>query len=107
MAGLWNRWVNYTTGEEISSFAVITTEANDLMRHIHDRMPVLLPRADARHWLDTSIALPDRLALLKPYPAHEMEAYEVTREVNKTIHDYPQLLEPVGERLRVQAGAGL
>jgi len=104
MAGLWNRWTNYETGEEIPTFAVITTEANEFMKLIHDRMPVVLPQESALQWIDKQMVLEKQLSLLQPYDATQMEAFEVTREVNKTINDYPQLLEPVGETIRLQPG---
>lgn len=102
MAGIWNRWTNYETGEEIPTFAIITTEGNELMHSIHERMPVILPQPSALQWLDVQTG--NQLSLLRPYDPAQMEAFEVTREVNKTIHNYPQLVEPLGEVLRIQAG---
>ncbi len=106
MAGIWNRWVNYATGEEIATFAIITTEANELMHAIHDRMPVILDNENALRWLDPAVPLAQKLQLLRPYDAAHMEAFEVGMEVNKTIHNYPQLLEPTGDVLRLQTGTG-
>ncbi len=106
MAGIWNRWVNHATGEEIATFAIITTEANELMQPIHDRMPVILDSENALRWIDPAVPLAQKLAMLKPYDATGMEAFEVGKEVNKTIHNYPQLLEPTGDVLRLGAGAG-
>ncbi len=93
MAGIWNRWVNYSTGEEIATFAIITTEANELMHAIHDRMPVILDNTDALRWIDPAVPLAQKLPMLKPYDAAGMEAFEVGKEVNKTIHDYPRLIQ--------------
>ncbi len=104
MAGIWNRWTNYETGEEIPTFAIITTDANELMQLIHERMPVIFPQESALQWVDKQAQLEQQLALLQPYDATEMEAFEVTRDVNKTINDYPQLLEPIGEAIRLQPG---
>ena len=105
MAGIWNRWTNYATGEIIHSFAIITTEANELMHGIHERMPVILPQDKALQWIEKQTDVKPQLNLLQPYAANEMEAFEVTREVNKTVNDYPQLLEPLGNPIRVQVGA--
>lgn len=103
MAGIWNKWTNYETGEEIPTFAIITIEANEFMQLLHERMPVLLPQNNALEWISSGQPQANRLALLQPYASTAMEAYEVTKEVNKTIHDYPQLLEPVSETIRLQA----
>lgn len=105
MAGIWNRWTNYTTGEEISSFAIITTEANELMGAIHERMPVILSSEQAADWINSSLSIDKQKALLAQYDSEQMEAYEVTREVNKAYNDYPQLLEPLGDFIRIQTGS--
>ena len=77
-AGLW-----FGEGGE-RSFVIITTEPNEIAKPIHDRMPaILLPEHEDR-WLDPDESEPDRLAsLLGPYPAREMEAYPVSKAVNR------------------------
>ena len=87
--------------------ALLTTEANDLMRPIHDRMPVILHRADFEPWLtaDPDAAF-DLHALLRPYPANLMTAWPVSPLVNTPRNDGPQLAEPVkpadpGEQYRL------
>ncbi len=59
-AGLWSVWRD-PDGNAISSCAIITTTANDLLRPIHDRMPVILPRDMEGFWLDRSVEEPARL----------------------------------------------
>ena len=54
-------------GAEIKSCAIITTEANELLKDVHDRMPVVLPREKENLWLDPDAELSRLLALLKPY----------------------------------------
>ncbi len=91
-AGLWETWKN---GEEIRSCAIITTEANDLMGEIHHRMPVILPPENYGAWLDPDFDEKEALtALLKPYPSDEMEAYAVSRRVNKPANNDPNVVEP-------------
>lgn len=93
-AGLWERWTS-PTGEQISTCTIITTKPNELMRDIHQRMPVILNREQERIWLDRTA---DRNALeqcLRPYPAEEMEAYEVSRAVNSPRSDGRELIEKV------------
>ncbi len=91
-AGLWETWQN---GEEIRSCAIITTEANDLMGEIHHRMPVILPPENYGVWLDQGFDEKEALSdLLRPYPSEEMEAYEVSRKVNKPSNNEPSVIEP-------------
>jgi putative SOS response-associated peptidase YedK len=92
-AGLWESWGK--NGEEIHSCTIITTEANDLMSEIHHRMPVILPPEDHAMWLDPDFDEKEPLTtLLKPYPADAMEAYPVSRKVNKPSNNEPSVLEP-------------
>jgi putative SOS response-associated peptidase YedK len=91
-AGLWETWKD---GEEIRSCTIITTEANDLMKEIHHRMPVILPPEDYDMWLDPDFEEKEALtSLLKPYRADAMEAYPVSRRVNKPSNNEPSVVEP-------------
>ena len=94
-AGLWENW-NKGEGGEIHSCAIITTDANDLMREIHHRMPVIMPPEYYELWLDPAVREPERLLpLLEPYPAADMEAYPVSRRVNSPSNDEPGCVERV------------
>jgi putative SOS response-associated peptidase YedK len=91
-AGLWETWKD---DEEIRSCTIITTGANDLMEEIHHRMPVILHPEDSALWLDPDFDEKEPLTtLLKPYPADAMEAYPVSRRVNKPSNNEPSVLEP-------------
>ena len=97
-AGLWDHWTG-PEGEAITSFTIIITAANDCVRPIHDRMPVILGPDDHESWLGERGA-PSRTKLaimLRPYPAELMRAYPVSRDVNSPANDSPDLLEGVGE----------
>ena len=99
-AGLWDAWRD-PNGEVVRSCTIITTAANDLLRPIHDRMPVILPRELESLWLDRGIQDPAALGdILTPYPTNAMGAYEVASLVNSPANDGPELVVPVG-----QAGA--
>jgi putative SOS response-associated peptidase YedK len=93
-AGLWEHWQG-AEGETLQSCALVTTEANALMRPIHDRMPVILPEDDYARWLDPSLVAPESLLpLLRPYPSEAMEAYRVSTYVNSPTHDAPLCVQP-------------
>ncbi len=96
-AGLWDRWRG-GDGETIESFTIIVTEANALLRPIHDRMPVILDPADYAAWLEAGPeAVPYLKDLLRPYPAEMMTAYPVDPRVGNPRHDDPALIEPLSD----------
>lgn len=91
-AGLYDLWRD-PDGQTVQSYTIITTEPNDLMSTIHNRMPVILRREDEDEWLDPENAEPEHLLpLLRPYPAGEMAAYPVSRLVNSPMNDAPDVL---------------
>jgi putative SOS response-associated peptidase YedK len=93
-AGLWETWSG--DGEPIESCAIITTEANDLSRAIHDRMPVILRGDEAEAWLDPDVEDAKALVpLLRPFPAEEMVAFPVSTRVNKVSDNDADLIKPV------------
>jgi putative SOS response-associated peptidase YedK len=85
-AGVWDRWTNPETKELIRSFSVVTTKANSLLEKIHNtrkRMPVILPREREKSWLDHSLGKDVLQQLLQPYDPGEMEAFPVSKFINK------------------------
>ena len=100
-AGIWDSWVNQDTGEITKSFSIITTVANELLQKIpHHRSPVILPRKHEQAWLDSDIPLTDVTRLLKPYPSELMNAYPIDPAIKNPRKDGPELITPVGERIR-------
>jgi putative SOS response-associated peptidase YedK len=94
-AGLWEHW-QPSAGDPIESCTIITTEPNDLMAPIHNRMPVILDRTAYDQWLDPTFQQTELLKpLLRPYPSEELTAYLVSILVNNPRHDVPQCLESV------------
>jgi len=94
-AGLWETWTS-PEGEEIQRCTIITTEANELLKPIHDRMPVILTREAEAVWLDPTIQDPERLLpLLMPYLTEEMEVYPVSAKVNNPENDGPECIKPL------------
>jgi len=93
-AGLWETWKS-SEGNIVESCAIITTTANNLVRKVHDRMPVVLHPAQYDAWLADESPEDFLLQLLAPYPADEMEAFRVSREVNSPRNDIPACLQPI------------
>ena len=93
-AGLWSYWEK---GEEpITSATIITTEANDLVGQIHDRMPVIIGKNDWEKWLSTETKPEELKSLLKPFPSEEMDTYEISKKVNNPENDFPEIIEKAG-----------
>ena len=92
-AGLWERWNQ--GDQQIESCTVITTEGNELMQPIHDRMPVILSPDDFDMWLDPTFQnRPPLEQLLKPLPHDLMKATIVSNHVNKVANDDPGCILP-------------
>jgi putative SOS response-associated peptidase YedK len=92
-AGLWDRWKNPETSEPVTSCTIIVTDANALTRPIHDRMPVILEKADFGPWLNGAAGA----ELLKPAADYRLRMLPVSRRVNKTGtgDDDPTLIDEV------------
>jgi len=87
-AGLWEGWTDPESGESLESATIIVTTANERLRPIHDRMPVILDPEDYAAWLDPRASERDPLlALLKPYAAEALIGYPVSRRVNRPQED--------------------
>ncbi len=98
-AGLWERWrvpenialprslKNAAPGDAIETCTVLTTQANDAMKPIHHRMPVILPEEAFAPWLDGE-DLP-----LDPYPSKAISVRPVSRWVNNAAHDDARCIE--------------
>lgn len=92
MAGIWESWKSQQ-GETLHSFSIITTAANNLLKPIHHRMPVILPPQHERLWLEAA-PLHQLEELLQPFPPEQMKAYPVSMLVNKVQNNGPELVRP-------------
>jgi len=93
MAGIWDTWKD-SEGTILRSFSIITTEANELMQPIHDRMPVILLPEYEKEWLQGSDAI-TLLNFLKPFPSELMEAYPISMLVNSPLNDSPEVIKRI------------
>lgn len=97
-AGLYDIWKDPKDGKEISSYTIITTQANGVVGKIHERMPVILHKEDEEEWLNPDTIEPERLLkFLKPFPDDEMQSFAVSSAVNNPRVDTADLIKPVGQ----------
>jgi putative SOS response-associated peptidase YedK len=83
-------------GKPIESCTILTTDADALLKDIHNRMPVILQPSDYDLWLDPGMTDPIKLAdLLKPFDGRRMRIYPVSSTVNKVGNDGPECAEEV------------
>lgn len=96
-AGLWARWQEPDKGPR-DTFTILTTDANELIRPLHDRMPVILDPKDFDLWLDPKIEDRDRLQpLLAPFDSGQMDTFPVSRAVNSPAYDSADCIAPLVE----------
>ena len=93
-AGIWST-VHDLSGAPYTTFAILTTEANELVAQIHDRMPVILHARDEAAWLDQRYPLDEAQALLAPFPAALLTLHEVSPRVNSPGYNTPDALHPI------------
>ena len=106
MAGLWESWQDKNASDSeatdseatqsVETCSVLTTEANELMRPLHDRMPVILDPPNLDFWLDNQFENRNKLQeILVPYAAGGLRAWPVSTLVNKPGNDNPRCIEPI------------
>lgn len=99
-AGLWDEWIDKSTGEAVRSCSIITTVSNDVTAAIgHKRSPVILHEKDYKKWLNTSRRLDEVTGLLEPYPGNWMNAYPVSDRMKSGRENDRDLLEPTGDHV--------
>ncbi len=93
MAGIYDLWTN--GGKDLITFSILTTQANEAVKAVHDRMPVILNGQGEEAWLTKGVLSEDELHdLFTPYPAEEMDIYQVSDLVNDSRKDDPRMVEP-------------
>ena len=93
-AGLWDRWKDKAKGQPMETYTIITTDPNELLEPIHNRMPVILSPQDYTRWLDPGEPSQLPIDLLRPYPAEEMRAWKVSAAVGNVKNNFPELRLP-------------
>ena len=92
-AGIWDSWIH--RGKVITSCAIITTPANELVGELHNRMPAILPAEVHSVWLDRKTSRIALVEMLRPFPASEMKMHPVGSRVNSPENDSADLLLPI------------
>jgi len=94
-AGLYDAWKD-ENDDVVASYTIVTTAANELMRTLHERMPVILHKDDEEEWLDRSVTDAVQVErMLGPYPSADMKVVPVSRDVNNVRNNGPELIAPV------------
>lgn len=99
LAGIYDDWVENNTGEVLTTFSIVTTDANDLMANIHNsgkRMPVLLSKSSETLWIDLSISQETALGLLTPCPSDILKAHTISPLINSrsSNRNTPDVIKP-------------
>jgi putative SOS response-associated peptidase YedK len=100
IAGIYSRWVDKSTGEEMNTYSVLTTRANKLMEKIHNskkRMPVILPQEFEGDWLNPNLTPEDVMALCEPAKEGQLEAHTISKMItDRRVEDknVPSISQP-------------
>lgn len=94
MAGIWNT-ITTSSGQKEHTVLIVTTEANNTIKEIHDRMPVILTKETERVWLDRTIKDPNKLTeILKPFEG-PVYVYPVSKKINKATYQEPDAINQI------------
>jgi len=96
LAGLWENWTDKESGEALQSTTLITTEANEFMRSLHHRMPIVMGADAADEWLAGSAEPMEQAAERTP----KLQAWPVDRRVNNARNEGGELIDVAGDILR-------
>lgn len=94
-AGVWETWKH--EGREWNTYSILTTRPNSEMEDIHDRMPLILPKADWQQWLEADLR-EDIEPLLVPYEDNGLELFEVSKDVNIVKTNNDRLILPINSK---------
>jgi putative SOS response-associated peptidase YedK len=93
IGALWENWKQPASGEWLRTFAINkTSDANELVAQIHNRMPLILAPGNYVRWLSDE---PDPRDLMQPFPAEPMRMWPISTRVNKPENDDPSIVEPI------------
>jgi len=94
-AGLWESWKDKATSERLYTYTIVTTHPNEVVAHLHNRMPVILSPKDYDRFLAPVDLAHLPVDLLRPFPADVMTAWKVSKAVGNVKNDDPSLNAPI------------
>ena len=97
LGGLWEAWRAKESGEWLITCAILTTEPNELLEPIHDRMPVIVKEDDYASWISPATAAVEVRRMVQPYPDELMRTWEIGVLVNDPKTDDASILTPVSD----------
>ena len=101
LAGLWDRWRNRESNEELLSFTILTTAANDEMSFVHHRQPVMLSKDEALAWLDVEKPTADLEYLFSSRLPMSLEAIPVSTHVNNARNKDERCVQAIGQGVHI------
>ena len=91
LGGIYENWVNKSTGELMNTFSIITVEANPLLQKIHNskkRMPLIIPVEKEKEWIKSDLSKTGIQSLMLPFDENKMEAYTISKLItDRTQHN--------------------
>jgi putative SOS response-associated peptidase YedK len=101
LAGVYRRWRSPDRKSDMDTFAIITTEPNELLAEKtgHDRMPVIIKKQDYQRWLEPGDEARPPIDMVRPFDSDKMKAWRVDRRVNNVRNNEPSLIEPVKDEV--------
>jgi putative SOS response-associated peptidase YedK len=93
LGGVWDLWKN-PLGVRLESYAVVTTETNELLASLHDRMPLIIGPQDYDRWLDLGDSQRPPVDLLRPFDSDLMKIWRVKPDVGNVRNNRPDLIDP-------------
>lgn len=99
LGGIWRHWRAPDGKAEMNTFAIITTDPNELIVETtgHDRMPLIVRRADYQRWLEPGLKEQPPIDLLRPFDAEAMKAWRTDTRINNVRNNDPSLLDQVAD----------
>jgi len=94
-AGLWETWREHSSGQPIESCTILTTQANEDLAELHERMPVILPESAYATWLSEASSPGQLQTLMQPLPMGTLVRRPVSLLVNKVTNDVPECIQRV------------
>jgi len=95
IAGIWSSWRDPETAARLYTCSILTTDPNELVARLHDRMPVVLDDGAWDAWLSETTPPAELRSLLRPAPDGSLDAYAVSPAVNNVRNEGAELLAPL------------